>query len=213
MNVLKPVAVAIYILTFCSASLLGYNSIKKVYYYWNVGYKSQSRFKLALHIVALLTCGTIIALLLSLASGSKIWIVNITPGFGVHSYSNYSSDMLVLITIFLFILFLFLADLYIKEEHEINMKNHQEDIMDIILNILNKNEKTVIQELMSVREMTQVELQKRTGISKATLSRTLKSLENKGLIVRFRAGMTNKVKLKNPSVGERPHPVDTGISK
>jgi len=201
-NILKLIAVTIYVFTFCTAGLLGYNSIKKVYYYWDVGYKNQARSKLALHAIILLICGATITFLLLIALDSKIWVMTIKPGFGAYSYLNY--NILVLVLLLFLILFLFLVDLYMKGESEIKMRIHT-DTMGLILNVLNKNEKIVIQELINVQEMTQAELQKRTGIPKATLSRTLKNLENKGLIIRFRSGMSNKVKLKNPenlSIGE-----------
>ncbi len=197
---LKLIAVAIYVFTFCAAGLLGYNSIKRVHYYWNnIGYGSKIHYNLALHAIISLIYGAIITILLLITFNSKVLVVGVEPGFGVRSYLNYSSDVFILILLLFLILFLLLADLYLNKESEIKMKICS-DVMSLIQNVLNKNERMVIQELLSVQEMTQAELQRRTGIPKATLSRTLKNLESKGLIIRFRSGMSNMVRLKEPEI-------------
>jgi len=188
-DTLKLIAVTIYVFTFCAAGLLGYNSVKNI--------KSQTRYKQIFHAITLFTCGAIIIFLLLITSDSKIFIFAIKPGFGAHPYLNYNSDISIMILLMFLILFLLFASLYLKEESEIKMKI-QSETLNLIQNVLNKNERIVIQELTGVQEMTQAELQRRTGIPKSTLSRTLKNLEQKGLIIRFRSGMSNKVKLKHP---------------
>lgn len=46
-------------------------------------------------------------------------------------------------------------------------------------------------------EMTQTELMARTGMAKSTLSRTLKDLEERGVVIRYDSGMSKIVKLAN----------------
>jgi len=66
-----------------------------------------------------------------------------------------------------------------------------------ILNLLKPDERKVFVALHHARgEMLQNALVKKSGLSKVKVTRILSRLEKKGLIMRHRHGLTNKVKIK-----------------
>ena len=69
--------------------------------------------------------------------------------------------------------------------------------LERVLKIFNENERRVLEVLMNSNDITQNEIAAKTGLSSPTVSRILNKLENKGIIVRYRDGMSKKVKLRN----------------
>ncbi|WP_456369301.1 helix-turn-helix transcriptional regulator [Geoglobus sp.] len=68
--------------------------------------------------------------------------------------------------------------------------------ISILLRSLKDNERRVVECLHEFGEMTQVELSARTGIPKSTLSRILRSLEERGIVERYSNGMSKTVRLR-----------------
>jgi len=66
-----------------------------------------------------------------------------------------------------------------------------------VLKIFNENERRVLEVLMNANDISQNEIAAKTGLSSPTISRILNKLENKGIIIRYRDGMSKKVKLKD----------------
>jgi len=64
-----------------------------------------------------------------------------------------------------------------------------------ILRMLHGNERGVVKTLIQKDNLTQTELCGRTGIPRATMSRILQGLENKGVVRRVEHGMSKKVML------------------
>lgn len=103
-----------------------------------------------------------------------------------------------------FILFLSVMALYLPEKKEREYKSVCSGFdYESVLKILNEKERKVIEVLISDGEVSQPELLKKTKIPKATLSRTLNVLEQKGLVVRFRQGVVNIIKLSEIFKPER----------
>lgn len=69
--------------------------------------------------------------------------------------------------------------------------------MEGVLKIFNENERRVLEVLMNANDISQNEIAAKTGLSSPTISRILNKLENKGIIIRYRDGMSKKVKLKD----------------
>lgn len=148
---------------------------------------------MAPHLIILLICSASIGFLLLIASDPKVWFISIEPGIG-SQLDFYYSNIMILLYILLLVLLLFMVDLYLKEGKV--KKRLQVEGLNLIQKVVDKRERIIIQELINSEGMTQAELQQRTNMSKATLSRILAKLEEKELIVRYRAGMAKKVKLK-----------------
>ena len=73
-------------------------------------------------------------------------------------------------------------------------QSHQEPQVRLVT--LSNTERRVLNQLRSLNSpLTQRELQDRTGLSKATLSVALSSLETKGIVRRNQVGRTNVVSL------------------
>ncbi len=64
-------------------------------------------------------------------------------------------------------------------------------------NMLEGDEKTVFREIIDNNEILQRELILKTGFSEPKVSRLLDKLERRGLILRQRNGMGNRILLKN----------------
>ena len=76
-------------------------------------------------------------------------------------------------------------------------KYHKKNEYKKLLKKLNENEKKIVTTLIeNDKELTQNELRKETKMAKSTLSRTLKNLENKEIIITKEHGITKKIKLK-----------------
>lgn len=86
-----------------------------------------------------------------------------------------------------------------KSEDEPNPTSKQlgKSQSSAILNTLKDNERKIVEVLINHGEMTQAELAARVNIPKSTLSRMLKDLETRGIIIRYDSGMTKTVKLNN----------------
>ena len=67
----------------------------------------------------------------------------------------------------------------------------------ILMNSLRDSERRIVECLHKHGEMTQMELAAKTGIPKSTLSRTLRSLEDREIIERYSNGMSKIVRLKD----------------
>ena len=77
-----------------------------------------------------------------------------------------------------------------------NLKDKEEKSIkkDIIDSLLTPDEKTIIEYLNKRKgEATQKEIQVSTGFSKAKVSRVIKNLVSKKLILKIKQGMTNKI--------------------
>lgn len=74
-----------------------------------------------------------------------------------------------------------------KKEREIEFTEKQENIVKL----LNENETGIIKELLKNNSITQRKIYIKTGIPKSTLSRAVKSLEQKGIIEIKNVGNTN----------------------
>jgi predicted transcriptional regulator len=70
-------------------------------------------------------------------------------------------------------------------------------LLEVLSNLLKGNECKVIELLSKFNELNQTELAVRANIPKSTLSRMLADLEKRGLIIRYKNGMSKIVKLSN----------------
>lgn len=71
---------------------------------------------------------------------------------------------------------------------------------NLIIKMLKGDEKAVYREILdSNGEMLQNKLVQKTGLSKVKITRIMRRLELKGLVAKERYGLTNKIKLKEPS--------------
>jgi predicted transcriptional regulator len=68
--------------------------------------------------------------------------------------------------------------------------------ISILLKSLKDGERRIVECLHEYGEMTQTELAAKTSIPKSTLSRTLRSLEDREIIERYSNGMSKMVRLK-----------------
>lgn len=75
-------------------------------------------------------------------------------------------------------------------------EHRKEERLQLILSILKKEERKVIQKVREQPGITQNTLRLRTDFSKAKLSTLLKELENRELITKEAEGKTNKIYLK-----------------
>ena len=75
---------------------------------------------------------------------------------------------------------------------KMNKKN-----LETVLNFLKGNECKVIELLSKFNELNQTELAVRANIPKSTLSRIVADLEKRGLIIRYKNGMSKIVKLSD----------------
>lgn len=81
-----------------------------------------------------------------------------------------------------------------KDNKRTHLSNSE---LERVLKIFNENERRVLEVLMKSNDISQNEIAAKTGLSSPTISRILNKLENKGIIVRYRDGMSKKVKLKD----------------
>ncbi len=65
------------------------------------------------------------------------------------------------------------------------------------LEVLNENEKKVLEVLMTTNNISQNEIARKTGLSTPTVSRILGKLESRGIVIRYRDGMSKRVKLNS----------------
>ena len=77
-------------------------------------------------------------------------------------------------------------------ENNIDLLDHP--YVKEVLNLLDDKERQVMIEILRNRIVSQAELVKKLRIPKSTLSRILSRLENRKLIIRYREGITMKVK-------------------
>jgi len=85
----------------------------------------------------------------------------------------------------------FISDKYEKKISKIHKDNSK------TLDFLDGEEKNIIISLINKQgEATQSELFKNTGLSRVKISRSLKKLEQKGVIEKVPQGMTNTIKLE-----------------
>ena len=84
----------------------------------------------------------------------------------------------------------FISDKYIKEITKI-----QKDIR-VVYNFLETDERLIIKSLVDAGgKLLQSKLVKETKLSRVKLSRELKKLEDKGIILKKKSGMTNSIEL------------------
>lgn len=81
-----------------------------------------------------------------------------------------------------------------KDSKRTHLSNSE---LERVLAIFNENERRVLEVLMNANDISQNEIAAKTGLSSPTISRILNKLENKGIIIRYRDGMSKKVKLKD----------------
>lgn len=85
---------------------------------------------------------------------------------------------------------------FIAEKYERRITRIHKDATTT-LRFLEGEEKTLLEALLRRRGIsTQSELSKDTGLSRVSISRTLKRLERKGVITKARSGMTNAIALQ-----------------
>jgi uncharacterized membrane protein len=80
-------------------------------------------------------------------------------------------------------------------EKAVAPKTMSKEDIEKILKILSDHERKILEELIKEDGLTQATLCGRTGIPKATMSRVLQKLEDKGLVRRVGYGMSKKVML------------------
>ena len=76
-----------------------------------------------------------------------------------------------------------------------NIRSKNNIKLETLLQYLKENECKVIELLYKFNELNQTELAVRANIPKSTLSRMVADLEKRGLIIRYKNGMSNIVKL------------------
>ena len=91
-----------------------------------------------------------------------------------------------------------------KRESKSSEKTGLPDLeLERTLEVLNENEKKVIEVLMTVNSITQSEIARKTGLSTPTVSRILGKLESRGIVIRYRDGMSKRVKLNSDLFNHR----------
>ncbi len=86
---------------------------------------------------------------------------------------------------------------FFSDNRSISITQDQNERKKIILKTLKGNDCKVIEMLSKFSELNQTELGLRANIPKATLSRTISDLEKRGLIIRYKNGMSKMVKLSD----------------
>lgn len=81
--------------------------------------------------------------------------------------------------------------------HRDNNPNSAVALKDEFLNLFDLNERKVLECLLNHGEMNQSEIVARTKLSHATVSRILKNLESRNIVVRHRNGMQKVVRLSD----------------
>ena len=77
----------------------------------------------------------------------------------------------------------------------VSSKNNNNNKLETLSKFLKENECKVIELLSKFNELNQTELSVRANIPKSTLSRIVADLEKRGLIIRYKNGMSKFVKL------------------
>ena len=73
--------------------------------------------------------------------------------------------------------------------------NISDSELERVFGMLNENERKIVEVLTIANGISQNEIAARTGLSTPTVSRILGKLESRGMVVRYREGMSKKVKL------------------
>ncbi len=112
--------------------------------------------------------------------------------------TNNNISNIVLIGIILGLIVLFLIIYYIEKNQKSLIKNKSSNTFDIEnIKGLNNRQKDIMNLLQkSKNPLTQTEIQKELGISKAAVSRNVRRLELKDLIEKEQIGMSNLIRLK-----------------
>jgi len=118
------------------------------------------------------------------------------------SRENYISYIILIFLLFFAVIVVFLVrrkftqdeESIKKEEHEAGERKH-EFAKSKVEETLTPVEIAIVDELRIENDLTQIELCRRTGIAKSTMSRTIDRLEKKGIAVRMEEGMSKKVRL------------------
>lgn len=115
------------------------------------------------------------------------------------NYYNLGEVVLLVICAFLIGLsatFIYYNSNEVIKKHFSYLKRDKSKEM-LITNLLKDDEKKVYQEILnSNNEILQNELVRKTNLSKVKITRIVRRLELKGLIIKERYGLTNKIKLK-----------------
>lgn len=115
------------------------------------------------------------------------------------SYYNLEEVILLVICAFLVGLssiFVYYNSNEIGKEYFLRLKRDKSK-EKMIANLLKEDEKKVYQEILnSNNEILQNELVRRTNLSKVKITRIVHRLKLKGLVIKERYGLTNKIKLK-----------------
>lgn len=115
------------------------------------------------------------------------------------SYYNLEEVILLVICAFLVglsAIFIYYNSNGISKEHFLHLKRDKSK-EKMIANLLKDDEKKVYHEILnSNNEILQNELVRRTNLSKVKITRIVHRLKLKGLVIKERYGLTNKIKLK-----------------
>ncbi len=105
---------------------------------------------------------------------------------------------LILILLSLFGMFIgSLTYYFISEKYEKKITRIHKDV-NLTLNFLENEEKSIVNSILNHEgRITQSAIAKSTGLSRVKIFRTLKKLENKGIITKKPHGMTNVVELED----------------
>ncbi|MCX6818216.1 MAG: hypothetical protein NTU57_05160 [Candidatus Aenigmarchaeota archaeon] len=160
-----------------------------------------NRFKVILSIVILIV--SVLLLFSKLFSSQPITII-LETGQEVNTLtSDYFSltDALLLIASSFLIGSVTIYLFYNSDTKEViksfRKENGMKERYGMVIPLLRKEERAVFQELVdSNGEMLQNALVLKSGMSKVKMTRVLSSLERKGLILKERHGLTNRIKLK-----------------
>ena len=114
----------------------------------------------------------------------------------------YTLGEVVLLIVSAFLIGLSAAFIYYNSNNTIKefLSLNKDKSKTILINsLLKANERLVFQQILNSNDgALQNELVSRTGMSKVKITRIIHRLERKGLIVKERHGLTNKIKVKNP---------------
>jgi uncharacterized membrane protein len=91
---------------------------------------------------------------------------------------------------------LVLVVVYLVYRTDNSVSDNEMDMREEFLNLLDPNERKVVECLLNHGEMNQSEIAKRTNLSHATVSRILTNLESKNIVTRQRDGMQKVVRLR-----------------
>lgn len=104
---------------------------------------------------------------------------------------------LILILLSLFGMFIgSLTYYFISEKYEKKITRMHKDV-SLTLKFLNGEEKLIVNSILNHKgKITQSEIAKNTGLSRVRIFRTLRKLEEKGVIIKKPHGMTNVIELE-----------------